>query len=271
MLFDAQSAAQNAGSLALPTATLFITCSIALPVNSLPASLTRSKPGATGLRSQRPSDSIAPDAEPPRKVISSGQRDGATVWFSPSYDAQTGLVYVATAARSGPLFQTRHSTKQGLFSPAAAKTNCLRTMPGGRSKRCRRSPESCDGSQITFTSLGGRALDRGRFSFYAPTKGTSTHSTRARAAFVDFQTGGPIGRESDGLPVESHAGLARSRGQRWLTIRAHRFAPIGPPVWKSHKGRPVRASECRRSSLRWSRKKLNRRVESTPAQEVNVI
>ena len=102
----------------------------------------------------------ARDAEPSKEgTLIWPNLNGATVWSSPSYDPQTGLVYVATREMGARYSSVTLHTSRVRFSPAAGKTNCPRMMLGAPSKRLRPNQGICAGSS-SCTRLRGQECFR---------------------------------------------------------------------------------------------------------------
>ena len=165
---------------------------------------------ATGLDAKgRPI--AAPNAEPTKEGnLIWPNLNGATVWFSPSYDPQTGLVYVATREIGARYFKRDTPYKPGTFFPgggedelsaddASGAIKALQAESGELRWEFKLHSPPWAGVLSTAGGLVFSGCDEG--NFYAL-------DTNTGKPLWDFQTGGAIGANPISFAIDGHQFIA---------------------------------------------------------------
>ncbi len=89
--------------------------------------------------------------------------NGATVWFSPSYSAQTGLFYVAAREIGAEYFKLKAESKPGMLLAGGGEHTLPADDTWGALPAPRVAPgENAMGVQTPFPRVGGRSVNSGR-------------------------------------------------------------------------------------------------------------
>lgn len=165
---------------------------------------------ATGLDAKgRPI--AAPNAEPTKEGnLIWPNLNGATVWFSPSYDPQTGLVYVATREIGARYFKRDTPYKPGAFFPGGGEDELPADDASGAIKALQaESGELRWEFKLHSPPWAGVLSTAGGLVFSGSEEGNFyALDTNTGKPLWDFQTGGAIGANPISFTIDRHQFIA---------------------------------------------------------------
>jgi len=152
-----------------------------------------------------------PDAEPSTEGnLIWPNANGATVWFSPSYDPQTGLVYVATREIGARYFKRETPYKAGIFFAGGGEDELPADDAWGAIKALQAdSGELRWEFKLHSPPWAGVLSTAGGLVFSGSDEGVFyALDARTGKPLWDFQTGGPIGANPVSFLIDGHQCIA---------------------------------------------------------------
>ena len=158
----------------------------------------------------------ARDAEPSKEgTLIWPNLNGATVWFSPSYDPQTGLVYVATREMGARYFKRDTPYKPGTFFPGGGEDELPPDDAWGAIKALKAESGDLRWEFKLHSPPWAGVLSTGGGLVFSGSNEGNFYALNARTGrpLWDFQTGGAIGANPVSFNIDGHQfiGIAADR------------------------------------------------------------
>jgi len=154
---------------------------------------------------------LLPDSQPSEQgTLIWPNLNGATVWFSPSYDPQTGLVYVATREIGARYFKRDTPYKAGTFFPGGGENELAPDEAWGAIKALQaESGELRWEFKLHSPPWAGVLSTAGGLVFSGSDEGVFyALDARTGKPLWDFQTGGAIGANPVSFVIDGHQTIA---------------------------------------------------------------
>ena len=153
----------------------------------------------------------ARDAEPSKEgTLIWPNLNGATVWFSPSYDPETGLVYVATREIGARYFKRDTAYKPGTFFAGGGEDELPPDDTWGAIKALKAESGDLQWEfELRTPPWAGVLSTAGGLVFSGSNEGNFyALDARTGRPLWDFQTGGAIGANPVSFSIEGHQFIA---------------------------------------------------------------